>query len=164
MKFLINYWCCNSTKEGQSCILLGTYKSSIRSQLLSWRHLTTSCLTLSSPGYSGDHAVPQQPTVISELTAAFESTPEAALNLLAWILILRKQCCFTAQVGIKAVIKTRDRKELWFLFHQGIKLPLNKMEYVWYITLIPSSNVIELRAAKFMGTLSLEGTALGTET
>lgn len=75
---------------------------------------------------------------------------EAALNLLAWILILGKQCCFRAQVGWKAIIKTMDRKELWFLLHQGIKLPINKMEYFWSITLIPSSNVIELRAVEFM--------------
>lgn len=150
MKFLINYWCYDSTKEVQSCTLLGTHKTSIKSQPLSWRHLTTSSLTLSSPGDGGDHAVPQQHTVISELTAAFENTPEAALNLLAWIMILGKQCCFRAQVEIKAIIKTMDRKELWFLFHQGIKLPLNKLEYLWSITLIPSRNVRELRAVQFM--------------
>lgn len=97
----------------------------------------------------GDHAVPQQRTVISEFTAAFENTPETALNLLAWVLILGKQCWFRAQVGIKAVIKTMDRKELWFLLHQGIKLSLNKLEYLWSITLIPSSSVIELRAMEF---------------
>ena len=59
------------------------------------------------------------------------------------------------------IIKTMDRKELCSLLHQGIKLPLNKLESLCLtktrdITFIPSSNVIELRAGEFIRSFESE--------
>lgn len=102
----------------------------------------------------------QQHTFISEFTAAFENTPElACLSPDNGTAVLPQ-----SSGGDKSpmlIIKTIVRKELCSLLHQGIKLPLNKLESLCLTntrdtTFIPSSNVIELRAAEFIRSFESE--------
>lgn len=58
-------------------------------------------MTLPYSGDGGGQAIPQQHTLFSELTAAFENKLDAALNWIVSGLTIGQQCCSRVQVGLR---------------------------------------------------------------